>query len=271
MPPTSPAEPTADVAGEGRRLTARSVVASTLLGVSPPELPTRSLVATAELLGVAPGTARVAMSRMVAAGELEQTVDGYRLVGRPLLARQSRQALSRHGPPEGWDGNWRMLVVTVEGRPPAERSELRAALAGLRYGELREGVWLRPDNLPVGMLPEAEALVAARCTPFASRPDDDVALAGQLWDLGRWSTRAAQLDGALDRLGPRLEAGDHTALAEGFVVSAAVLRHLQADPLLPPALTPGGWPGRRLRSSHEAYDTAFKSALATWLRRPPEG
>ena len=36
-----------------RRLTARSAIASTLLGVSPPELPTRSLVATVELLGIA--------------------------------------------------------------------------------------------------------------------------------------------------------------------------------------------------------------------------
>ena len=40
-----------------RRLTARSVVASTLLGSDPPELPTRSLVGTAALFGIAPGTA----------------------------------------------------------------------------------------------------------------------------------------------------------------------------------------------------------------------
>lgn len=249
-----------------RRLTARSVIASTLLGVSPPELPTRSLVATAELLGIAPGTARVAMSRMVAGGELETTTDGYRLVGRPLLARQSRQSLSRRGAADRWDGWWRMAIVTGEGRPAAERGELRAAMAGLRYAELREGVWLRPDNLPAGVLPDAEALSAARCTLLTSRPDDPEGLATRLWDLAGWSDRATHLQADLDRLGARLDRRDHTALAKGFVVSAAVLRHLQADPLLPAELDPPSWPGAHLRARHRTYDDAFKATLATWLR-----
>lgn len=252
-------------AGARRRLTARSVIASTLLGVSPPELPTRSLVATAELLGVAPGTARVAMSRMVAAGELEAIVDGYRLVG-PLLARQSRQALSRRGAQRTWDGSWRMVVVAADGRPAADRAELRAALAALRLGELREGVWLRPANLPGGSLPDAEALVADRSTTFATRPDDPSALARSLWDLASWAGAATDLQADLDRLGRRLADRDPTALAEGFVVSAAVLRHLQADPLLPASLVPDAWPGPLLRSSHATYDAAFKATLATWLR-----
>ena len=85
-----------------RRLAARSVIASTLLGLRPPQLRTAALVAGAELLGVSPGTARVAISRMVAAGELEPTADGYRLAGH-LLARQARQDLSRLGAPEPWD------------------------------------------------------------------------------------------------------------------------------------------------------------------------
>ena len=87
-----------------RRLTARSVVASTLLGVRPPQLPTRALVGTAELLGISPGTARVAISRMVASGELEAIDDGYRLASPSLLARQARQDLSRGGRTGRWDG-----------------------------------------------------------------------------------------------------------------------------------------------------------------------
>ena len=254
------------VASGTRRLTARSVVASTLLGVSPPELPTRSLVATAEILGIAPGTARVAMSRMVAGGELEATAEGYRLVGRTLLARRSRQELSRQGPAEEWAGWWQVAIVTAEGRPAGDRAELRDAMAGLRYAELREGVWLRPDNLPDGVLPDADALVAAQCTVLASRPDDPAALAARLWDLHEWSARATGLQSDLDRLTPLLDRHDHTALADGFVVSAAVLRHLQADPLLPSTLTPPSWPGPRLRRTHRAYDDAFKATLAAWLR-----
>ena len=67
---------TRNTVGARPRLTARSVLASTLLGLDPPELRTAALVAGAELLGVSPGTARVAISRMVTAGELEPTADG---------------------------------------------------------------------------------------------------------------------------------------------------------------------------------------------------
>lgn len=250
----------------GQTLTARSAIASTLLGVSPPELPTRSLVATAELMGIAGGTARVAMSRMVAAGELEATETGYRLVSLPLLARQSRQALSREGITTEWDGTWRTAIVNSEGRPAPERAELRAVMASLRYGELREGVWLRPANLPGNPAPEARALVAERCTLLDSRPDQPVALAGRLWDLPAWSARTKVLSGDLDRLGARLNLHDHTALAEGFTVSAAVLRQLQADPLLPAEILPASWPGDRLRAQHRTYDQAFKTALTAWLR-----
>lgn len=259
------------------RLTARSVIASTLLGATPPELPTRSLVATAELLGIAPGTARVAMSRMVAAGELEPTGDGYRLAAPTLLARQARQARSRAGTTDRWDGNWRMLVVTAESRPQADRLELRSTMAARRFAELREGVWLRPDNLPPiegdrraarataersGVLGgDAHGLVA-----MESRPDDPVPLAATLWDLGSWAARSRLLLNELGRLEPDLRAGSADALADGFVVSAAVLRHFQADPLLPPELLPHDWPGAELRSRYDAFDSAFRATLEAWQR-----
>src|SRR5688572_19022418 len=75
-------------------LTARSVLASVLLGTDPPWLPTPLLVRTAELFGISIGTARTALSRMVAAGEAEPEGRGYRLVGR-LAERRDRQDASR--------------------------------------------------------------------------------------------------------------------------------------------------------------------------------
>lgn len=249
------------------RLTARSVIASTLLGVDPPALPTRSLVASAELLGVTAGTARVAMSRMVAAGELEATGDGYRLAGH-LLARQARQAQSRTGTPDGWSGHWRTVLVPGEARRAADRADLRRAMAALRYGELRDGAWLRPDNLPTGALPAAEAVAADQAIALVGPLDpgvDPVVLARSLWDLDGWAESAAALEGELAPLQERLDADEATALAEGFVVSAAVLRHLQADPLLPSDLLPGSWPGARLRAAEDRFDRTFKSVLRAWL------
>lgn len=253
----------------GRTLTARSVLASTLLGVSPPELPARALVATAELLGIAPGTARVAMSRMVAAGELEVNDRRYRLVAPDLLARQVRQDLSRLGPDPSWDGTWRTAIVVRDDRTAPERTALRDALTSLRFAELREGVWIRPANLPEGVLTEAVAVASAQCAfvtgelEVHSEPAD---LAATLWDLRGWHDRADEVLAALDRLGPRLAAGDHEALAEGFVVSADALRHMQADPLLPHDLLPPEWSGDRLRRTHRRYDRHFKTALADWQR-----
>jgi phenylacetic acid degradation operon negative regulatory protein len=252
-----------------RRLTARSAIASTLLGVSPPELPTRSLVATVELLGIAPGTARVAMSRMVAAGELAPTERGYRLVGRALLARQSRQSLSREGPGGPWSGRWRLEVVHADARPAADRAELRSALTALRHAELREGVWLRPDNLPDRVLPDAEACVAGRCTRFLTEPEEPVVLAASLWDLDGWAGSARDLRAEAVALTDRLDRRDTAALAAAFSHAAQVLRHLQADPLLPVELTPPHWPGADLRATYDAFDAAFKDTLSAWLRAQP--
>lgn len=265
---------------ERRRLTARSVLASTLLGVSPPTLPTRSLVATAELLGIAPGTARVALSRMVAARELAATSDGYRLVSPALLARQASQDRSRRATTVPWGGDWTVWVVNDNTRSASERTALRLAMARRRHEELREGVWLRPANLPDQVLPDpvtgdpvtgdqpagSDDAVTRQCIGFTASPDDPTAVVAQLWDLATWSRDATDLLTEMGRLRSRLDGGDTSALADGFVTSAAVLRHLQADPLLPPELLPDAWPAPWLRLAYERYDASFRDLLATWQR-----
>lgn len=56
-----------------RPFTARSVLASALLGEDPPELPVAHLVHLAGLFGVSENRARVALSRMVASGRRPPT------------------------------------------------------------------------------------------------------------------------------------------------------------------------------------------------------
>ena len=234
-----------------RPLTARSVVASTLLGMRPPELTAQLLVRSGELFGIAEGTTRTALSRMLAAGEL--TVEGgrYRLSGH-LLDRQARQDASRRPAPRPWRGDWRTAVVTADRRTPAARAELRTTMRRAHYGELREGVWLRPDNLAGG--PDAGGDVEW----LVSRPGDPGRLVARLWDLDGWADRAGRLRAAM--------AAGVDDLAPAFVVSAAVLRHLQADPLLPVALLPDGWPGDALRSEYDAFDAEFKAVWREWFR-----
>ncbi|MDE3085938.1 MAG: PaaX domain-containing protein, C- domain protein [Acidobacteriota bacterium] len=244
-------------------LTARSVLASTLLGADPPELPVAHLVRMAGLFGINPNRARVALSRMVSSGEA--TTDGagrYRLAGH-LLARQRRQTASRAGRTGPWQGGWHVVVLTAVGDQADVRAGRRRALEAARLGELRLGVWTRPDNLALDLGGPLAGL-EGDATRFAATPAGDPGeLSRSLWDLEGWAAGARRLMGEM-RDAPTTSADD---LAPGFVLSAAVLRHLQADPLLPAELLPAGWPGAALRSAYDAYDARYRGVLADWGRR----
>jgi phenylacetic acid degradation operon negative regulatory protein len=239
------------VSTERKTLTARSVLLSTLLGLDPPVLAVSRLVETASLFGIADGAARTALSRMVAAGEVVADDGRYRLAGR-LLDRQRRQDEGRRPRTTRWNGQWRMAVVTEERRSASDRAELRAALARLRMAEWREGVWLRPDNLAVA----PTGVSAEHCAWLTA----DIEHAPDLWDLDGWAKEARDL---LDELATPPAIDD---LAPGFVLSAAVLRHLAADPLLPPALLSDDWPGADLRTTYDEWDRAYRHLLAEWHR-----
>jgi phenylacetic acid degradation operon negative regulatory protein len=266
---TDGAAPVADPLG-GRALSARSVVASTLLGMIPPRLSSQLLVRSGELFGIAEGTTRVALSRMVAAGEL--TVDdGHYVLAGHLLARQERQLASRsvRDDADEWAGDWDLQVVTGARRDARDRGRLREAMRQLKLAEVREGVWTRPANLPADRSPDAAVVVGAQCAGFRARPDrdDPAAFAAELWDLDGWAATARELRSTMAGDVERLEAGDTDALAPTFVVSAAVLRHLVADPQLPAALCPASWPGTDLRADYDRYDRAFKQVWRDWFGR----
>lgn len=223
-----------------RPLSARSVVLSLLLGMHPPELPVRDLVRHVEAFGVAGSTLRAALSRMVSAGDLRRADAVYRLSDR-LLDRQRRQDESVHPETRPWHGDWEMIVVTATGRRPAERADLRARLTALRLAELREGVWLRPANLRRAQPPDLGPAVRH----FGSRPDQPAEdLAASLWPLDAWAGTAEALLGHIERT---------RAPADRFTALAAAVRHLLADPVLPPELLPADWPGAELRAAYTAY------------------
>ena len=261
------------VVAESKPLTARSVVASTLLGVDPPRLPARLLVRSGELFGISQGTTRVAISRMTANGELEADDNAYRLAGRRFASRASRQAISRSGARRAWDGDWTLIVVTADEREAADRTALRRSATALRFAERREGVWMRPHNL-LGehddAQPDAVATIVTQCDTYVVRPLADPArLASELFDLVGWAERARLLLAAIGPLTRSLADDDLEALRDAFVVSAATLRHLQVDPLLPDELLPHGWPGIALRADYERFDTVFKTAWAKWFSAQP--
>ncbi|MFJ9541159.1 PaaX family transcriptional regulator C-terminal domain-containing protein [Streptomyces sp. NPDC101225] len=229
-------------------LSARSVVLSLLLGTHPPELPVKELVRAVEPFGVGGSTLRAALSRMVAAGDLRRTDAVYGLSDR-LLTRQRRQDEAVEARTRAWDGDWEMVVITTTGRGPAERAELRTRLATLRLAELREGVWLRPANLR-RTLPKDLAQVAQTYAARPARPARE--LAGELWPLDSWAGTARAL---------RAHVADARLPADRFTAFAAVVRHLLADPVLPPGLLPAGWPGPELRAAYADFQREITGAI----------
>jgi phenylacetic acid degradation operon negative regulatory protein len=210
-----------------------------------------------ESLGISEATTRVAVSRMVAAGDLLREGSTYALAGR-LVERQRRQDAAITPAVRRWDGSWEVVVVTASRRLPAARAALRTELADLRLAELREGVWMRPANLarawPSRLTETTRRLV--------TRPvDDAVALAGELWDLAAWAAYGRGLLTAMART-------DEPAAR--FATMAAIVRHLRADPVLPPALRPAGWPGEELRSAYADYHAELSALIPTRAESDPE-
>ena len=254
-------------------LTTRSVLASMLLGSTPPRLPVAVLVRAGEMFGFTEGSVRTALSRMAASGELRRDAQGwYRLQG-DLLTRQSRQGESRSALTEQWSGRWRLAVVDPGARSATDRAALRDALIRLRFAEQREGVWLRPDNLDPRSQQHPWQLADTQCRWFLAEPEfsfeqNEQEFAANLWNLSQWATRATELRKKMHALMAPLQQRDTSALAPGFVVSAAVLRHFLADPLLPRELLPRHWPGAALRADYDQYDTTYREALDEWVRQP---
>ncbi|MEE3066510.1 MAG: PaaX family transcriptional regulator C-terminal domain-containing protein [Actinomycetota bacterium] len=222
-------------------MTARSVVLSVLLGAHPAWATASDLIRLTADFGIKETTLRVALTRMVGAGDLIRSADGYRLSDR-LLARQARQDEAMRPQTRAWHGDWHVVIVTSVGTDARTRAAQRVSMYRKRFGELREGVWMRPDNLDLDLEPD----VADRVRVLKARDDAPEQLVAELWDLPAWAQAGQRL------VGEMAAAYDTPGR---FVVAAAIVRHLLTDPMLPAELLPDDWPGARLRSAYHDFAT----------------
>ncbi|OBG28829.1 transcriptional regulator [Mycobacterium sp. 852002-51057_SCH5723018] len=255
----------ADLIGD-RPLSARSVLASALLGADRPQLAVAELVAVASLFGISGGAARTCLWRMASNGELTSDGGTYALAGHLLERRQRVDEASRipDVATREWDGTWELAVVSAERRSAADRLDLRKAATALHLAELREGIWIRPDNLDPQRLPTMRAVLDRQCVHFHGAATDIAEdTVRSLFSLDEWADDANRLLAAmhseLDTTGRRADSG--AAFSFQFALSIAVVRHLQLDPLLPDALIPADWPGNQLRATYRRFDDAFKRRM----------
>jgi phenylacetic acid degradation operon negative regulatory protein len=254
-----------------RPLSARSVLASALLGSDQGRLTAAELVVVASLFGISAGAARTCLWRMVSTGELSTDDGSYALAGRLLERRQRVDEASRidDTAPHRWDGTWELAIVALERRSAGDRLELRKAAVALHLAELREGVWIRPDNLDPQRFPTFRAVLDHQCIHFHGAATDITAdKVRSIFSLGEWADDARALIDAMD---VALKTGKHDdstgTITREFALSIAVVRHLQLDPLLPVELIGEHWPGHALRSTYRRFDHAFKQRMDGAFRR----
>ncbi|OBF26757.1 transcriptional regulator [Mycobacterium sp. ACS1612] len=263
--PTASRSDVADLIGD-RTLSARSVLATALLGAPEPHLTVGELVAMASLFGISDGAARTCLWRMVSNGELTSGDGTYALTGDLLERRQRVDDASRTAATRPWDGTWELAVVSLDRRSAADRLALRKAATALHLAELREGVWIRPDNLDPDRLPTQRAVLDRQCVHFhdaaTNIPADTIR---SLFSLDDWATDARRLTRALcDEVDAEAVGADD--FAYWFGLSVTVVRHLQLDPLLPDELTPDEWPGQDLREAYQRFNGVFQQRLSTAFR-----
>lgn len=233
-----------------RRLTARSAILSVLLGAHPAQAPAAAIVRLATELGLRESTVRAALTRMVSAGDLERDDATYRLTPR-LLSRQRLQDNAIDPVLRPYDGDWRLAIVTTGADAAAERILLRESLRAAKFGEIREGVWGRPNNLST-----AQIAAGHRLTYVTGRPDEPGELATRLFHPVDWADHATKLLAAL-------EAAD--TMRNRLEVAAAVVRHILHDPILPTQFLPRPWPGTDLRHAYRDFRAEFTAFATTYM------
>ena len=241
-------------------LSARSIMLSVLLGSHPPALTGQQLVGLAELFDIRPGTARTALSRMTASGELEAE-DGRYSLGPRMLQRQRQQDDGRHTPAESWDGRWYTAIAAAGGRSIADRRSFRSTMVGARMAELRPDIWMRPANIA-----KPECKSDAHLITGELDTDDPLDLVNELWSLPEINEQSALVSAALIESRPSLDNGDPSVLPSTFVLSAAAVRFLRVEPQLPAELMPEGWTSPELRTIYDDFETAFQRLLRSFLR-----
>src|SRR5690242_8016571 len=179
-------------------LSARSVLATALLGAPEPHLTVGELVAMASLFGISDGAARTCLWRMVTNGELTGDDGTYALAGDLLERRKRVDDASRTATTRPWDGTWELAVVSLERRSAADRLALRKSATALHLAELREGVWIRPDNLDPDRLPTLRAVLDRQCVHFHGAATNIPAQTiRSLFSLDDWAADARRLTRAL--------------------------------------------------------------------------
>jgi phenylacetic acid degradation operon negative regulatory protein len=253
---------------------ARSFALDLLSTLRRGSMPVRALVEAAELFGIADGSARVALTRLLAEGLVERDERGAYRLGAAAEPVRRRVAAWRDLASQlrGWSGAW---IAVLDASPPARLARRRSerALELLGFRGLGRGLRLRPDNL-AGGLPRlrgqlAELGLAPGAMVCELRELDALseARARSLWDaqalVAGYRRHVREIEASARRL--RTRAAEQ-AMVESFRVGGAALRTLTKDPLLPEPIVPARERDALIAAMRD-YDALGRASWAAFLAR----
>lgn len=230
---------------------------------------------TANLVGLADQPVRLALRRMVASGDVEQTGRGRAGTlsltdsGRRRLQRD-RQSLALASAQDAgdapWDGRWHLIAVTIPERERAVRDMLRRELHELGAVTISTGLYVSPHDL-VAALPEKVGPYLS----FATSGDLSVrgaanprTIAEALWPSQPILAAYSILDQALRR---DSSYSGVPAVVRMLLLADALEQAIREDPLLPLELRSEPWPPSKTRVRWvERWDALADDAQCTLYR-----
>ena len=225
----------------------REIVAVILIG-SRRGLSARKISLIGTRFDVTANALRVALFRMVAAGEVTPDSRSYR-----ATSRLSRASLGLSHTPtrfEPWNGQWQMIIApptTVEG---SRLSQLYRA----GFAEYCDGVWVCPS---------AQGIVEGTGGHFRVLPEEDGrCLAERLWRLGEWNGTAEWFR----RQCESADVSDECTVGMSWPLQLAIgaHAHLNTAPRLPPELLPNDWLQPQLRIATDNLMDRLATTVARW-------
>lgn len=222
-----------------------------------------SLIGLMAPFGLTERLVRTSVARLAAddwlAGRRLGRLSEYRLSpsGKQRFIEATRRIYA--GPASDWSGRW--TLVLTPGASPARRRRVRETLLWEGFGELAAGVLAHPALTPAETLGHLDAaghgdapiLLEARSA--GAGPDRQ--LVAQGWDLRELAARYARFIRNFEPVLPAVRGP--LAPADAFLVRTLLVHeyrkiHLR-DPLLPPSLLPGDWPGT---AAYEVCRTVYE-------------
>ncbi|MGC2939806.1 MULTISPECIES: PaaX family transcriptional regulator [Brevibacterium] len=233
------------------------------------EAPLADIYDTANLAGIADQPVRLAVRRLIVAGDITQ--HGRGRAGTLILTSAGRQRLefdrqslafafaqdAGHAP---WDGQWRMIAVSVPERERSIRDSIRRILVDAGAVTVSTGLYLSPHELLESLPPQAHTYLTMATTANLNYQGttDPIEIAEALWPAGPIFDAYSAISETLHDLSIDTSV---VAPVRQLYLADALERAMRHDPLVPLELRNGTWLPRAIRAEWvEQWESEWKAS-----------